>query len=800
MSSGNYAGTDDMNITATNVFRIEGLENYHAKYRLHRVKGLLPDQEDFHRNLNLLCNRLARELRTPATFLLGDAPFVVLREDAPEPQPHYQLVRAVAVLEKVPDLFTLDLGNLTAETRAIALRFLQFALQGAFWRHHDLWQPSTGAAFFEKRAAVVGQSIGIHRGFLARVMDLGAQGFGLCVDVRHKYVSKRPLPAALSRKEFAHRHKAHHAIYHYGHEWYEIQLSEINDLTVTEYPITQDGKSLSLLEYVQVHSAKPLPPELANLPKDCAVVHYFNSRDQQMAAPSTLCFPVFDTSAPQVRREHGRTLLAPHVRRRMIEEFTASYLSQLRLDGQSFRLSPRSVEIPKQHFEVPDFRFGGNKMLSAKGTAGAIRVSLEELGKTRLALLSDKDTGFFTATPFQRQFFFVPESIRQSWGPQFLKDLSDAVDNLYEVETKYEPIVVPYNDSRGPTWVDQGQAIVASAGEHGARGGFAVVMLHEPGQRRARQEDQLAAYVLRRLWENFDIRAAVMHTETGSEAYELKSRMGAELRYAVRPDKRGKLEGYLRNVALNKVLLTNEKWPFVLAEPLHANVTIGVDLKAHHVGFTLIGQCGAYIETLTKKARFAEHLRPEEFEKHLFEILRSYHERTGDYASTVVIHRDGRMFESELAGARAGLQRLVSEGFVAPTASLTCVEIGKQSYASLRLFDVKRETNGRSDFVRNPLVGQYFIPSPTEGYLVATGFPFDRQGTVLPLHVRKVDGPMPLVELLKDVYRLTTLTWTRPEDCTRYPITIKLNDRRLFEDAGQYDESEMELQEQETTI
>ena len=142
----------------------------------------------------------------------------------------------------------------------------------------------------------------------------------------------------------------------------------------------------------------------------------------------------------------------------------------------------------------------------------------------------------------------------------------------------------------------------------------------------------------------------------------------------------------------------------------------------------------------------------------------------------------------------------MSEGFVAPTASLTCVEIGKQSYASLRLFNVKRDNSGRPDFVQNPLVGQYFVASPAEGYLVATGFPFEREGTVLPLHVRKVEGPMALVEVMEDIYRLTTLTWSRPEDCTRYPITIKLNDRRLFEDAGQYDESEMELQEQETTV
>jgi len=786
-----------MSTTATNAYHIKNLNSYSTKVRLYRVRGLLPGDVDFYRNLDTLCTRLSRDLRTPATFLLRDEAFVVLRDDAPEPAQHFQLVRTTAVLERGSDVLTLDFEHLTAETRPIALRFLQFSLQGVLWRHRDLWQPHTGGTFFEKEAVHLGETISLHRGFLARIIDLGDGGFGVCVDVRHKYVSKRPLPTVLNRKSFANRFKALHAIYHYGHEWFEIRLSELNDLSVTEYQILKDGKPRSLLEYIQAHSAKPLPAELAHLPKDCAVVHYFNSRDQQRAAPSALCFPVFDTGAPQVRREHGRrTILAPDVRCKAVEEFTKHYLNELRLDGQSFQLARQAVEISKRSFRVPDLKFGGGKVLSVKGSEGAILMRLDELGKQRLSLLRDKSAGFFVIEPFQRQFFFMPQSILDSWGPQFLKDLSLAVDCFYPQENGYEPTVVPYNDSRGPTWVDQAHAIVAAAKDENVSNGFAVVMLHEPGQHRERKEDQLAAFVLTRLYEDFDVRAAVVHTDTGSECYELISRQA----YAIRGYRRKKLDGYLRNVALNKVLLTNEKWPFVLAERLHAEVTIGVDLKAQHVGFTLVGDGGGYIDTRIKKTRFREHLQAEEFQKHLVKVVRQYHERTGQFASTIVIHRDGRMFQSELAGARAGLQQLIDDGFIVANGSLTCVEIAKHSYASLRLFNVQRSNEGRSNSVQNPTVGQYFIPTSSEGYLVATGPPFYRAGTVLPLHVRKLEGPLSMEQILEDIYRLTTLTWSRPEDCTRYPITIKLNDRRLFEDAGQYDEIEIELQEEEAEL
>jgi argonaute-like protein implicated in RNA metabolism and viral defense len=373
------------------------------------------------------------------------------------------------------------------------------------------------------------------------------------------------------------------------------------------------------------------------------------------------------------------------------------------------------------------------------------------------------------------------------------------VDSFYPQEHGYDPTLVIYNDSTGPTWVDQGNAVITAAKDNGATGGFAVVMLHEPGQRRPRKEDELAAFVLRKLYDDFDIRAAVMHTDAGTRAYQLMRQPEGSSVYQVRAEKRGKLDGYLRNVTLNKVLLTNEKWPFVLADPLYADLTIGVDLKARHVGFTLIGKGGAHIDTRIHKTRFPEQLRTDEFEKHLFEIVRRYHEITGEYSVQAVIHRDGRMFESELKGAKRAIQRLKDDGFIAPHASLSAIEIGKHSAASLRLFALHQRTATEIQ-AQNPTIGDYFILNDAEGYIASTGYPFLRDGTALPLHVRKVEGPLPMSHLLEDLFRLTTLTWSQPEGCSRYPISIKLNDRRLFEDAGQYDENEVELHEQEAEL
>jgi hypothetical protein len=47
---------------------------------------------------------------------------------------------------------------------------------------------------------------------------------------------------------------------------------------------------------------------------------------------------------------------------------------------------------------------------------------------------------------------------------------------------------------------------------------------------------------------------------------------------------------------------------------------------------------------------------------------------------------------------------------------------------------------------------------------------------------------MALDECIADLFALTTLAWTRPEDCSRVPITTRLNDRFLVSEARAYDD------------
>lgn len=151
----------------------------------------------------------------------------------------------------------------------------------------------------------------------------------------------------------------------------------------------------------------------------------------------------------------------------------------------------------------------------------------------------------------------------------------------------------------------------------------------------------------------------------------------------------------------------------------------------------------------------------------------------------------GQVWPTERSGVLKAIEDLKRDGILATNAQYAMLEIPKNSAATIRLYDV--EKNGERPRIQNPQVGTYLVADSDNAYLCATGRAFPRRGTVQPIHVKHVCGEIPIETSLQDVYFLTALAWTRPEDCARDPITIKLTDRRLGEDAETFDLDALEF-------
>jgi hypothetical protein len=151
---------------------------------------------------------------------------------------------------------------------------------------------------------------------------------------------------------------------------------------------------------------------------------------------------------------------------------------------------------------------------------------------------------------------------------------------------------------------------------------------------------------------------------------------------------------------------------------------------------------------------------------------------------------------TEIKGIKEALDRLAREGLLEKDYNCNFVEIKKTSRIPVRFFDTLTPQGSMQERTENPRIGKYVI-FYDNAFLCTTGRPFKYQGTAKPLQVTKVDGDMDFKLILEDVFALANLTWTKPNYCSRLPISIKMTDIRLREIAGKYDEDKLKFVEEE---
>ena len=769
----------------TNFFEILNLAELESQYRRYRIKGLTSSQVDYDRNVQIFVRDLSRRLKSPVTVTEDEGQlFLIVSVDSDDPPSPFQISNTTAYFEPTPNITTLDYMNPTQDTEQICLRFLQFMVNGLF--HHDrrYWQPSSGHPQFEREPILTREGIDVYRGYSLRVAYSETSGFGVCVDVTHKYVSHNPLPSELTQSTFADFRGAR-CVYHYGLAWYEIRPTICPDLTVSEQLLKLDNRqAISLFDFIMSNAPKPFPKDVALLSPDSPVVGYLTSNGETKHAAAALCYPMLGTADSRVRRIHRDTILLPQKRRSLIKAFVGDSLAGMDSANLKVRVSSDAVTVPKRVFLPPDVEFGHGVVLSVRGTPDSTSVSLENLGKERLRALRDPEVGPYSRKPMDRQYFVVPRSVAESYGPAFISDLNAEVNALYDQEVPYSPTIIEYDDRVEKTFVAQASAILGAVEAAGLEPGYGIVMIHEVGRGRG-EHDQLAAMLMTKLREQ-ELFVSIIHTRVPGESYRLNQQSNNEPAYASIPQKRSRLNGYLRNVAINKVLLTNERWPFVLATPLNSDLTIALDVQNNTACFTLLGKSGPSIRTEISYYRDKEKLAQAHVRKVLLDILRQETSLGIDEVENIMLLRDGQWFKSEINGVKDAIATLHNEGLMKGT-SVSFVEIPKTSAVSFRLFEVEAG-HGGGDRVENPGLGQYHILNSKSGYICSTGREYLHQGTAQPLNVRYVEGTMPFDRVLEDIYAQTCLALTRPEGCSRLPFSLRLTDIRLAEHAGSYDQ------------
>lgn len=788
-----------MNRIESNVYPVQNLHELNCNYWLYKIRGLSPDLDDYQKNVQLLTRKLSRLTKsTCAQLSIGSEIFIAQPEGGVPLPDTIELVRASVKLEKEPESRRLRFDHTDDNSTILAQRFLSGSIQAKLWNDTSLWQPASGYPFYDRypdsRFREVSDQIDLYRGFTFRVITMSNGAIGICVDVQSKYVSRNPFPTTITTEEIG-KFKGVKCLYEYGSQWYEIRIQGLNDLNASEL-ILPNGKTL--FEDVHSKAGSNKSPLLHALPKDCSVLFYYDSDGEPRNVPSGLCRRTFQTNHPLIKKYHRTTIKPPHIRRRDIEYVVNKHFRNLSFNGQQLVLSG-PISYPEVNFSIPDLRFGNNKVLSLMNTPGALTSDISRFPFMKKYLLYSPDAGIFTKEMFDKQFIIMPKSILDTFGNHVIDDIKLEVNRLFlgDAEVHYEPIIIPYNDSVQKSVPRVGNEILGAVDDFRIDYGYGIVMIPTLPSKRMTKEDELANLVMKELRKR-DLYVSIIHTKTSSESFEYHEGNGPDAGWKLIPDNSivSQYKGYIQNVVLNKILLLNEFWPFVLATPLNADLVIGIDVKKSTAGFTAIHKNGQMLSFTHSESEQKEQLGREQLRKLIHKIINEERKRANTLLKHIVIHRQGTLFDTEKKGVEEALEMLSKQGIIDKEYECSFVEVRTGSRVPFRMFRVSERYGRQEDWVENPIVGTYKTVSNDEAFICNTGRPYSYRGTTHPLHILK-DGSMPIEKILQDIFFLANLTWTKIDDCSRLPISIKMGDVRLREIAGEYDADALHFEDEE---
>ncbi len=786
-------------MTEATIFPIKNLHEIKCKYRLYKVKGLRDSADEFEINKESLIKHLSYTTKSPCSIYYKNNEIFVAQADGFEKltSETIDLVRCQVKLEQTSEIYELNFDCLSDNEISLATRFLGFSLSNPLFSNKDLWQPHPGKTFYfkkpDKEFSEKSIRAVLHRGFSYGIAVLPGNKMAIAIDSTGKYFSKNYLPAKLSEAEFQDI-KGSNCVYEFGNQWYEVSLQDLEGLSACEFNL-QNG--VTIYDYILEKVGGVLRNREIRLEKEGSVISHFTQLSQRRYVMSGLCRLAIDTNDPSVSKYHYETQLSPENRNKEVEKIIDSYFSDLKFNGVTIMLDDK-IKF-KNRFQIPDIKFGNNTILSTNNNSpNAVICSLNEFPKTKSELLSSVNSGFYVKKDhLETQFFVIPKSVTNTSGTVFLKDLQEKFADLYGKNTgiKYEPQVITYDDDKNKSISAIGNEILKQIESDFFRyHGFALVMIPKLNKTK---EDQLASLIHREL-RHRGIYPAIIHTKMVKQGYE---RVRAEDgRFFWRRTRNSfylrKLRGYLYNVVLNKILLLNSCWPFILENGLEADLTIGIDVKNHTAGFTFFYGDETEPSSYSRVTKESEKLSKEHIKARILELVRKEQHNLSKEIKRIVIHRDGRLYPSEEEGIFDAFADLANEGLVSRDFDCNFIEIRKTSSLPVRFFDTAKE-NSEGKYVENPVVGSFLILG-NDAYIASTGRPYRIRGTVRPIHIVKKSGEMSFEKILKDFFALTNLTWTKIDGCLRSPMTIKLTDIILREDAGEYEEDKLNFVKVET--
>jgi hypothetical protein len=766
-----------------NLYPVTNQDALKISYRFVDVDGELGlgshDPDLAAKNLNLLAKKVAFGQELPVAIIRGgERPLLAVAADRPVKRCEYQLTPHVATLRPQDEIHSVAFSNLDDTTRGIALSFLGWELRGRLYGHRDLWRSGPNTFFRKKPVNNDPRRIfDVYGGFSPRFLFVEGR-LHIAVPVIYCYTDSQWADTAFDNRTIQ-RLGGRKMLYHFGPQIYPVKFQRRTGKTLRAQQFCPEGTNTTANVFDWTVEKAGEAPAGRRLDPESPAIQYRNvGNEEERYGALSLCKLMLNNDDPRVarsRREHQRT---PRERIESATGIVNTFLAGISLSGVRLNLGSLPRSAPAKHFDYPEIRFGNGRVLRISKVSHCGGVLLKDLARTRAAMLEDKGVGFAVLSELDDQVLIAPRSL----SVPVVNDLKARIETMVSslIRKPYTLQLVRYNDENKRTLRDQVKAVVSSLNEFGIEGGRGVLVL-PPGS-----QPDLHNYIKKNLRNRVQFQC--MSAEKVAGFYQNNGNghnhhNGARpvQNQVVRPAPENKFRSYLLNMVMG-LMIVNRQWPWLLNKPTHYDAYIGLDVLDHTAAFTFLYEGGAVCAMRDQESSHKEKLSRELVAKLVYEGLKQDLPDLDEPPRSIVLRRDGRLFESEWLGFLEAIKKLVAEGLLPGEVLTGAVEVPKHYSYGIRL--VESDMNG----LQNPALGAWETFTESEGIVCTTGWPFNIPGTVEPLVVRVVRGNLNLARIFEDTFGLSQLCWPVPTACMRLPIDLKLCDEHLRAFAGRADE------------
>jgi len=778
---------------ATTLFPIHGLTGTTYKFRVLKVREKIPEDNKQPIRLQKWADKLWRQdLRCPVfpTKRFGYPAFIIPEDDCPSE------LGSIEILD-VPDrkyhvdvtdqLLEINIEEAKENECELICRMLERPFTDKLWTLRDSFWKDQWTLFYPLQpgnASATRDIMNAYRGCKFGVVFVEGKGLHLAVDVKTRYVGRKSL------SEYPTQERETILGDHIDLNLkFEDRARFLRDNGTAKFPCKYTGETGQTVSQFVIESGdtvleyyRKTYPRLSIDPNDPAVFVKGREDRESLAVPASRLFPIFTTEYEGVRNCSVRPWMTPDERMSAIRGFLR-HLRGIRYGDNPITIGEGVLTVERAVFIPPKIEFGSGHILQP--FQGPIPPLWSERFDSQIVKWRSRklpalyQNGPFHNEPIPGIVLLFPESMARPRRETFLNELKREI----KLQTRQDIQVL--------------QQRHYEVGREQYRG-TSLLMLATEIQSSITRRLTLAV-----LW---DKHHKSIHGNLKDALRETPSQCAWEKTVSniCNQDNPQRAKSQLRNLALG-ILTESGVKPWVLAEPLHHDLHIGIDLLYGRICYHfLYGRGGRLIDicfgSSTQRGKMHEAIKRPDIRSQLSKSIKSVI-RQGQIIQSIVIHRDGRWWPSESAGLREAIDDLIRDKILDKDVRCAVAEVRK-NHMPIRLFSSM--VDGQPYF-QNPLPGTYFVLDSNRVLLTTTGRPgaWDEPGgrTAGTLLFEVVDaiGDCNIMEIAEDAYRLTHLNWNAPDIDISLPVTIRWSDELLRESLRPpADDDEAEPEESET--